>query len=60
MQMNKGLLWAMLILVLAVLVLIFNKGSVSVDLIFTSVSGLKSLVFLAFISVGVAIGVLIK
>ena len=58
--MNKGLLWAMIILVLSVLVLIFNKGNVSVDLIFTSVSGLKSLVFLAFISVGVAIGVLIK
>ena len=58
--MNKGLLWAMLILVVAVLVLIFNKGSVSVNLLVCDVSALKSLVFLAFISVGVAIGVLIK
>jgi uncharacterized integral membrane protein len=58
--MNKGLLWAMLILVLAVLVLIFNKGSVSVNLLVCDISAMKSIVFLAFISVGVAIGVLIK
>ena len=58
--MNKGLLWAMVILVLSVLVLIFNKGSVSVNLLVCDISALKSIVFLAFISVGVAIGVLIK
>ena len=58
--MNKSLVWAMLLLVVSVLILIFNKGSVSVDLLFTSISGLKSIVFLCFISVGVAIGVLIK
>jgi len=42
-------------------VLIFNKGSVSVDLPFHfTISGLKSIVFLVFVSIGVAIGVLIK
>ena len=58
--MNKGLLWAMLILVLSALILIFNKGSVSVNLLVCDISAMKSIVFLAFISVGVAIGVLIK
>lgn len=59
--MNKGLLWAMLILLISVLVLIFNRGgNVSVNLLVCEFSAMKSLVFLGFISVGVAIGVLIK
>ncbi|MDD4872462.1 MAG: hypothetical protein PHR77_18075 [Kiritimatiellae bacterium] len=58
--MKKGLIWAMLILVLSVLVLIFNKGNVNVNLLICDISAMKSIVFLAFISVGVAIGVLIK
>lgn len=59
--MNKGLLWAMLILLISVLILIFNKGgNVTVNLLFCDISAMKSIVFLAFISVGVAIGVLIK
>jgi hypothetical protein len=59
--MNKNLLWALLLLVISILVLIFNKGSVSVDLPFhLSVSGMKSIVFLVFMSIGVAIGVLLK
>lgn len=58
--MNKGVLWAMLILVVAILILIFNKGSVSVNLLVCDISAMKSIVFLGFISVGVAIGLLIK
>ena len=58
--MKKSLLWAMLILVVSVLILIFNRGSVSVNLLVCDISAMKSIVFLAFISVGVAIGVLIK
>ncbi len=58
--MNKGVLWAMLILVISILVLIFNKGSVSVNLLICEISAMKSIVFLGFISVGVAIGLLIK
>jgi len=58
--MNKGILWAMLILIISVLILIFNKGSVSVNLLVCDISAMKSIVFLGFISVGVAIGLLIK
>jgi hypothetical protein len=58
--MNKKLLCALVLILLCVVVLIFNRGDVDVDLVFTSVDGLKSLVFLAFIAVGVAIGVLLK
>jgi hypothetical protein len=58
--MNKGLLFALIILALAVIVLLFQKGDVKVDLLFGQIEGLKSLVFLAFTGVGVAIGVLVK
>jgi hypothetical protein len=59
--MKKSLLWAFLLMAITVLVLIFNKGSVSVDLPFHfTVSGLKSIVFLVFVSIGLAIGVLLK
>ena len=58
--MNKGLLFALIILALTVVVLLFQKGSVDVNLLFTRIEGLKSLVFLAFTGIGVAIGVLVK
>ena len=58
--MNKGLLCALVILALVVLVLLFQKGNVDVNLLFTKVDGLKSLVFLVFTGIGVTIGVLVK
>ncbi len=58
--MKKSILWAMLLLVIAVLILIFNRGSISVDLLVCEISTMKSIVFLGFIRVGVAIGLLIK
>jgi len=60
--MNKRLVWALVILAVAVLVLIFNRGSVSVDLplVRSSISGMKSIVFLVFMGIGVAIGLLLK
>jgi len=58
--MSKKLLWALVIMALSVIVLIFNRGSVSVDLLFAQVSALKSIVFLVFMGIGVAIGVLLK
>jgi len=53
---------ALIIIALAVLVLIFNRGSVTVNLPFIqgSISGMKSLVFLFFMGLGVAIGLLLK
>ena len=61
--MNKKVMYAFIILGLTALVLVFNcRGweKVSVDLIFTSVKYVKSLIFFGFIVVGVLIGVLIK
>ena len=58
--MNKGLTWALGILALTVVVLIFNKGSVNVNVVFTDFSAMKSMVFLGFMSIGVIIGVLLK
>lgn len=59
--MTRKLLTALILIGLTVLVLVFNaRGpSVSVNLGFASVSGMKSLVFLCFTAIGVAIGVLI-
>jgi hypothetical protein len=58
--MDKKLMTALIILALSVIVLLFNKGRVDVNIIFTTLSGMKSLVFLSFISIGVIIGVLLK
>lgn len=58
--MSKKLLYALVVIALSVIVLIFNRGSVSVNLLFAEISALKSVVFLVFIGIGVAIGVLLK
>ncbi len=60
--MHKQMIAALAILLLTALVLVFNtKGpEVEVNLIFSAVQGIKSVVFLGFIAVGVAIGLLLK
>jgi uncharacterized integral membrane protein len=58
--MTKKLLTALILIGLTVLVLVFNSGSVSVNLLVSQVSGHKALVFFAFTAVGVVIGVLLK
>lgn len=58
--MSKKLLYALIVIGLSVVVLIFNKGDVDINLVFWKISALKSLGFLGFISVGVLIGVLLK
>ncbi len=62
--MSKKVIYAFIILGLTALVLVFNSmgtgRNVTVDLIFTTVTAIKSLVFLGFIVVGVLIGVLVK
>lgn len=62
--MNKKVIYALLILGVTALLLVFNSmGSgrnVTVDLVFTAFTAVKSLVFLGFIAIGVIIGVLIK
>ena len=58
--MTKKLWIALALIGLTVVVLLFNRGSTSVNLIVGSVDGIKSLVFLGFTAVGVVIGVLLK
>lgn len=58
--MTKKLLTALILIGLTVIILVFNKGTVSVDLLITQWSAQKSLVFLVFAAVGVVIGLLLK
>ncbi len=62
--MNKKMLTVLLILAVIAILLVYNSmgmgRTIKVDLIVKEISALKSLVFLAFTAVGVAIGVLLK
>ena len=58
--MNKKILYALIIIALSVIVLIFNRGHVEIDLLFATVNLLKSIAFLIFIGIGVLIGILLK
>ena len=58
--MNKKMIWALVMLAFVVIVVVINRGSAEVDLLFTSVSGMKSCVYLAFTGWGVVIGLLLK
>lgn len=58
--MSKGLICALVILMLSVIVLLFNKGHVEVNLLLDTINPLKSMAFLSFMAVGVVVGVLLK
>jgi uncharacterized integral membrane protein len=62
--MSKSKIVALVLIGLIALILILNKGfltgSVSVNLIFTTVSAAKSLVLLGAVALGVVIGILFK
>lgn len=58
--MTKKLLYALILIAILVVVLIFQRGSATVNLLIADVSGMKSIVYLIFTSIGVAIGVLLK
>lgn len=58
--MSKRLLWALLLIALTVVVLISTSGQTSVQLITFKISAAKSMIFLGFTAVGVAIGFLLK
>ena len=63
--MSKTLMFALILIGLAALVLIYNTRStiidrtISIDLLVTQVSVLKSLAFLIFMALGTTIGVLL-
>ncbi len=58
--MNRNLIIALVLLMLTVLILLFNRGSTDVNLLVATWSFSKALVFLSFTSVGVVIGLLLK
>ena len=58
--MKKTLIYALTIMGLAIIVLIFNRGNVEINLLFTELKIIKSAAFFAFISIGVVIGLLLK
>ena len=63
--MSKKLTFALILIGLCALVLVYNTRdtiidrNISIDLLMTSVKMLKSLAFLLFLSIGVVIGVLL-
>lgn len=58
--MKRSLVCALALVALTVLVLIFNKGEVKVNLLFGTVELLKPVALFSFAAVGVVIGVLLK
>lgn len=59
--MNKKVVYALVILGLAVLVMIINRrGSVAVSIGFREIEAARAIVFFAFTAVGVTVGLLIK
>jgi hypothetical protein len=58
--MSKNVLIALLLMALSVVVMILNRGTVSLDLVFGVVKPYASLVYLSFMSLGVVIGILLK
>ena len=58
--MNRNVLIALILIALATVVMIFSSERVVVDLVFTKIRPIGSLVYLAFTALGVVIGVLLK
>ncbi|MDA0578047.1 MAG: hypothetical protein O3B24_08110 [Verrucomicrobia bacterium] len=58
--MNKRVLWALILIAATMIVLLFNRQSASVDVLFTEIHAMAALIYLFFIGLGVAIGLLLK
>jgi uncharacterized integral membrane protein len=58
--MNRNLVIALVLIALLVILFIFNRGQVEVDLLVTRFEAMKSVVFLCFVGCGVIIGILLK
>ena len=58
--MTRNVLIALILIALSVVVLIFSQDKVAVNLVFTQIRAMASLVYLCFIALGVVIGVLLK
>jgi uncharacterized integral membrane protein len=58
--MTKNVLIALILIVVSVLVMIFNTGSIPLNVLFAVIKPVASLVYLSFMVLGVVIGVLLK
>ena len=58
--MSRRLISALVLLVVAIVVLVLNTGSMRLDLAFAAFRVLKSVAFLSFLVTGIVIGLLLK
>lgn len=58
--MNRQTTLALVLIAVLAIVFIFNRGTVSVNLLLVEFSTLKALVFLGFTAMGTLIGLLLK
>lgn len=58
--MNKKVTYALILIAISVIVLVLNRQPAEVDLIFFKIKGIAAFVYLAFVALGVVIGVLLK
>ena len=58
--MNKRVIWALVLIVVMILVLIFNRQTIEVNFLIREIKAMASLILLFFIAIGVVIGVLLR
>jgi len=58
--MRRSLLWALLLIGLVILVLLYNQGHLTLNLVFTEIRAPRAVVLLGFTAVGVLIGILLR
>ena len=58
--MNRRLLYGLLIIALCVIVFIFTRGDVSINLLVTRIRPPTSIALLTFMGLGVVVGLLLK
>lgn len=58
--MPRNSIYALILIAVLVVVFLFNRGHVDVDLVVKNFTMMKSLAFLMFTALGVLIGVLLK
>lgn len=58
--MNRNVLIALILIALTVIVLLFNRHDVTVNVLVAKLHYMAALVYLFFIGLGVAIGMLLK
>lgn len=58
--MNKQKIFALVLLLFCAIILVMNRDTGSVNLVFDSVRTYKALIYLGFIAVGMLTGILLK